>query len=218
MADLQNILYQIVLSILRDSKFTSASEGHVNRFDGIMGGQTAIGSDEEIRKAIEEIVRAILEEGGFIPEEEEDENIKAIKEKDFLTEKTALKGAQKVKGLAQNPTSIVQMGLAALPHAALVAFAISLTPLVFDYLTRPGGPMDVRWKRVLENEFNAFLSRQTQKDTQMGVRQVVIQSKIGFTAANGVNNYNTSRGIREGGINPERESRIKMADHTKGLW
>ena len=214
MANLQNIFYQIVLSILRDARFSSASEGHINKFEGVAGGPVSIGSDDEIKQAIAEIV-AEVSEGGLLPEE--DENIKSITEKGF-TEKTTLTAAQKAKGLALNPTSLFGESLMHLPQAALIAFAISIAPVVFEYITRPGGPMDVRWKRVLELEFNAFLARQTQKDTQMGPRQVIIQSKVGFTAANGLNNYNTSRGIREGGINPERESRIKMTDHTKGLW
>ena len=89
---------------------------------------------------------------------------------------------------------------------------------IFDLLTKPGGPLDLRFKRIIDDEINAFLSRQTQKDTEMGVRQVIIQSKTGFTASNGKNNYNTLRGIREGGLNEERLTRIGKVDHTKGVF
>ena len=52
----------------------------------------------------------------------------------------------------------------------------------------------------------------------MGVRQVIIQSKTGFTATNGKNNYNTLKGIREGGINEDRLERFGMKDHSKGIF
>jgi len=90
--------------------------------------------------------------------------------------------------------------------------------MIFDELTRPGSVLDLRWRRIISNEVSAFLSRQTQKDTQFGVRQVIIQSKTGFTATNGKNNYNTLRGIREGGLNKELFDRIGMVDHTKGVF
>ena len=91
-------------------------------------------------------------------------------------------------------------------------------PLIFDILIAPGGPFDIRFKRIVDDEINAFLARQTQKDTEFGYRQVIIQSKLGFTAPNGVNNYNTVRGIREGGIIQERLDRFGMVDQSKGNW
>ena len=78
--------------------------------------------------------------------------------------------------------------------------------------------MDLRFRRIIREEINGFLSRQAQKDTEFGVRQVIIQSKTGFTATNGQNNYNTLRGIREGGVNEELLARVGKVDHTKGDW
>jgi len=40
----------------------------------------------------------------------------------------------------------------------------------------------------------------------------------GVSAANGKNNYNTVRGIREGGLDKERLDRIGMIDHSKGAF
>ena len=222
MATLDSIIKQMIISAFRSAKMESASPGKINRFIGMEfeSGMDIIGSNEEITDAIKAAV------ADFISDPDTAENLaqdlldseeKTGKKKGNL-ERRAVSGIQKGIGLAQNPVNAVSMALPLLPHAVLVSFAISLAPMIFDYITRPGGPLDVRWMRFLENEFNAFLSRQTQKDTLMGTRQVIIQSKVGFTASNGVNNYNTQRGIREGGINPERDSRIKMTDHTKGLW
>ena len=105
-----------------------------------------------------------------------------------------------------------------MPHAALVLLAISLAPMIFDILTKPGGPMDLRFKRIVDDEINAFLSRQAQKDTEFGTRQVIIQSRKGFTASNAENSFNTLRGIREGGLDKERLDRLGMVDHAKGLF
>lgn len=220
MADLQNIFYQMILAALRDSNFTSASPGHINKFIGLNVAATSIGTDEEIRSAILEIINS---EGVGKEKTGKDlasdlSNVDVETGKGIGLEKQLIGVTRKSISIAQNPASLVATGLSLLPHVALIALAISLTPLIFDILTKPGGPLDLRFKRIIDDEINAFLSRQTQKDTQMGVRQVIIQSKIGFTAVNGANNFNTVRGIREGGINKEREDRIGMVDHSKGVF
>jgi len=201
---------------------TSASPGHINHFIGIesQGGMDIIGNNEEINAAIREAVENITSD----PDSAESlsDNLLASEQKTgknkVSLEKSAIGGISKVIGAANNPASIVAAGINILPHAALLAFAISITPFIFDVLTKPGGPLDLRFKRIISDEVNAFLSRQTQKDTEFGVRQVIIQSKTGFTATNGANNYNTLRGIREGGIDKERLDRIGKVDHTKGVF
>jgi len=223
MATLDSIIKQMILSAFRSANMTSASPGHVNHFIGIesQGGMDIIGSNEEINVAIREAVQAFVDDPESAESLSEDlinAEIKTGKKKKGKLESTATGAISKVIGVGSNPANIVAMGLPLLPHAALVALALSLTPLIFDVLTRPGGPLDLRFKRIISDEVNAFLSRQTQKDTEMGVRQVIIQSKTGFTAKNGENNYNTVRGIREGGINKERLDRIGMKDHSTGVF
>ena len=223
MASLDIIIKQMILSAFRSADMTSASPGHVNHFIGIesQGGMDIIGSNEEINAAIREAVGSITSDPdsaeelaqNLLDSEEKSGKKKKGKKEAFVAGQTS-----KVIGAANDPTSIVATALPFLPHTVLVAFAIVITPLIFDILTRPGGPLDLRFKRIISDEVNAFLSRQTQKDTEMGVRQVIIQSKTGFTAKNGVNNYNTVRGIREGGIDKERLDRIGMVDHSKGVF
>ena len=218
MASLDVIIKQMILSAFRSALMDSASPGHVNRFKSMEGD--IIGSAEEINSAIREAVEGLMEDSGSAEKLEQniiDADIKTGKSK-RITEQKAVGLASKGIGVATSPASIVAMGLQLLPHAVLISFAISLAPLIFDILTKPGGPLDLRFKRIIDDEINAFLSRQTQKDTEMGVRQVIIQSKTGFTASNGQNNYNTLRGIREGGVNEERLSRIGMKDHSKGVF
>jgi len=225
MASLDVIIKQMILSAFRSANMTSASPGHVNHFIGIesQGGMDIIGSNEEINTAIREAVESITSDP-----DSADSLADSLLDSEQNTGKNKVKGkglesgltssASRVLGVANNPASIVSLGLPLLPHTVLVAFAIAMAPLIFDILTRPGGPLDLRFKRIIDDEINAFLSRQTQKDTEMGVRQVIIQSKTGFTAKNGANNYNTVRGIREGGIDKERLDRIGMVDHTKGIF
>jgi hypothetical protein len=203
-SSLESIIRQMILSTLRSSKMTSASPGHINYFIGIDdGGIIDVGN---------ELDSAVSELGGSSKDVESKESKEKSKEKQVSGK------VGEVISIANNPVALVGKALPLLPHAALVALALAMAPLIVDILTKPGGPLDVRFKRILEDEFNSFLSRQTQKDTSMGTRQVIVQSKVGFTAENGVNNYNTQKGIREGGTNLERESRINMKDHSKGLW
>lgn len=221
MASFQNIVYQMILSVLRDSKMTSASPGKTNTFIGLESGFSAsIGTDTELQEAILELVgdKFDLESPDDLAQDLLDAEGKKKKGKKDNLESQAISNIRKSMRLVQDPTSIVAAGLPFLPHAALITFAIMLTPFIFEQLTRPGGPLDLRFKRIISDEVNAFLSRQTQKDTEMGVRQVIIQSKTGFTATNGANNYNTLRGIREGGIDRERLDRIGMVDHSKGVF
>lgn len=222
MASFQTIVYQMILSVLRDAKMTSASPAKINTFIGLESGaatSAGIGTDDELREAIIELVG---EEFDLVGEDELAQDLLDAegekKKKGKPLEKKAVRYATKGAGILNNPALLVAEGLKFLPHAVAIAFAAKIAPMVFEYLTKPGGDLDLRLKIYLQDEFNAFLSRQTQKDTEMGVRQVIIQSKKGFTAANGVNHYNTQKGIREGGINPERMDRIKMVDHAKGLF
>jgi len=221
MASLEVIIKQMILSAFRSAKMDSASPGHINHFIGMEGGDMdIIGSNEEINTAIREAVGDMTasEEGADeLAQNLLDSEEKTGKKKGKL-ESEASRQASKVIGVANNPAGIVAQGLLLLPHAALIAFAVMLAPLIFDILTKPGGPLDLRFKRIISDEVNAFLSRQSQRDTEMGVRQVIIQGKTGFTATDGKNNYNTLRGIREGGGNEERLSRIGMKDHTKGVF
>lgn len=221
MANLDVIIKQMILSAFRSANMTSASPGHINHFIGIesQGGMDIIGSNEEINAAIREALQDVMsnpENAESLTDELSISRQKTGKGNEL--EKTGVGAASKVLSVSQNPAGIVSMGLPMLPHAALVAFAVMLAPFIFEQLTKPGGALDLRFKRIIDDEINGFLSRQTQKDTELGVRQVIIQSKLGFTASNGVNSYNTQKGIREGGINKERLERLGMVDHAKGVF
>lgn len=223
MATLDSIIKQMILSAFRSANMTSASPGHINRFIGIesQGGMDIIGSTEEINDAIREAVQGFMDDpdsaeslaGSLLDSEQ-----KTGKPQKGKLQKAGLTGLSTAAGIGQDPTSVIARVLPALPHATLLVFALLLAPLIFDILTKPGGPLDLRFKRIISDEVNAFLSRQSQRDTEMGIRQVIIQSKTGFTAVNGFNNYNTLKGIREGGIDKELLDRVGKVDHSKGVF
>jgi len=106
-----------------------------------------------------------------------------------------------------------------LPHAQLVALTLALTPILLKELTRDGSALDLRWKRFALKEENSFLDRQTQRNTQIGLRQVIIQSRAGFIQMNGAGgNENTIRQIRDGGVDGNRLAQINIVDHSKELF
>lgn len=130
-------------------------------------------------------------------------------------------GILKGVGATKNPIGAVTaaIGNIPIPHAALVALALSLAPLIFEITTRDGGPLDLRFRRRLLKEQNSFLDRQTQRNTQIGLRQVIIQSRAGFIQMNGAGgNENTIRQIRDGGVDGNRLAQIDITDHAKELF
>ena len=212
MADFNEIFIKKMVELLRDSTWTSASPEETNTVKDIREVTFGSDFDQEFESAVEAVQEYLAQNP---PRAQEDISAPTAK---GLTESKAISMTRQGIGIAQNPTNLVAMALQRLPHAALISFAISLAPMIFELLIKPGGPFDIRFKRIIDDEINAFLARQTQRDTEMGVRQVIIQSKLGFTASNGVNNYNTSKGIREGGFDKERLDRIGKVDHSKGNW
>jgi len=121
-------------------------------------------------------------------------------------------------GLAQNPATGIGMLLRFIPHVALITLALSLIPIIIKELKRPGSMMDVRWKRMMQDEFNAFLDRQDQMNTFLGYRQVIVQSRAGFLAhSSGAGTYDTVRDLREGGMDKDRQEIVGLVDLAKDL-
>lgn len=211
MADLQNIFYQIVLSILRDSKFSSASKGHINKFEGVTGAQTSIGTDQEIRDAIAEIVSS-LEDGVS-------DNLGDVS--------TTAQGMGK-KSEVDNVLSIAKAGLG--PVDVLQTYARKLVPMIIPLLVAagmaevvmetmlsPGGLFDRRLRRMITQEVNGLLDKQTQKNFSIGTRQLIIQSRAGFRNIQGIGSEDSLRQIREGTGAGLRKSNLDYIDFSKGV-
>jgi len=219
-ASIENIILQMILSAFRSAKMTSASKGWVNRFIGLenAGVMGVMDVEGEIETAILELISNQQDRGDDTTKDSPFGELDKAKSK-TNKEKQAARLASQARTLGTNPmAAMIGEALPLLPHTVLVALALSLAPFIFDVLTRPGGPLDLRFKRIVDDEINAFLSRQSQKDTQMGFRPVIIQAKKGFTASNGLNHFNTTKGIREGGLDQERLDRLDMKSHAKGVF
>ena len=202
-----DLLRQVIENALYNANITSANPYHVNKVFAV--DINTADFDELLTKEIEDIVNETVKDLSPTTERKTEEG---------LTESGAVALARNGISTVQDPVSIVTTGLQYLPHAALIGLALSLIPLILKELTRAGGPLDLRWKRIMENEFNAFLDRQTQKNTQLGLRQVIVQSRSGYIAMNGAANENTLRQIREGGIKKDRLANIDFVDHARGLF
>ena len=121
-------------------------------------------------------------------------------------------------GIAQNPASSIGLLLRFIPHVALVTLVLSMIPIIIKELKRPGSIMDVRWKRMMTEEFNAFLDRQDQMNTFLGYRQVIVQSRAGFIAnSSGAGTYDTVRDKREGGMDKDRQEIVGLVDLARDL-
>ena len=206
-----------LINLLKEALITSASPGFTNTVKDVrvtgLGAEFDRILDMEIAEKISEYISANPDSLG-----EEDVFAKSSDPRKQSSEKIATGLVRKGVGVMQNPANVLADLMRVLPHAALVALAVALVPIIFEYLTKPGGLMDVRFKRRVENDFNGFLDRQTQKNTQIGIRGISVQSRAGFIGINGANNANNLREIREGGVNKFRLSQTDLFDHTRGLW
>lgn len=205
---LAQVIEDIVTSLMLNAYVTSANPVHVNRITGVMNkANVDYGAVEE---ALRDEIRDLVGESSDTASSDDISSM--------LTEGQAAGLVRSGYGKLQNPATIVDEGIKYLPYATIAGLALSMAPIIFEYITRPGSPLDLRFKRFMENEFNAFMDRQTQRNTQIGTRQVIVQSRAGFIQANGVGNENTLRQIREGGTDGNRLAEISFTDHSRGLF
>jgi len=133
----------------------------------------------------------------------------------------ALGLSREVLAKLKDPTSLVSEALPFLPHAAVASFvASSVVPILIHEMFKPGGPFDLRFKRIMSEEFNALQDRQTSYDIRIGQKGLIFQSGKGFLNHNqtGVTNTNTLRMLRDGGIDKSFMGEIDYVDHSRGLF
>jgi len=216
MAGLQTIIYQIVLSIMRDSQFSSASKGHINKFLGVTGANTSIGTDEELKEAIREIIEDLgveTEEGADdLAGDLLDAEGKTSKKKKKITHPlldAAKAGADPIDFLQQYAKKLV-------PIILPLLVAAGLSEILVETSLSPGGLFDRRLRRMITEEFNGLLDKQTQKNFSIGTRQLTIQSRAGFRNIQGIGSEDSLRQIREGTGAGLRKSNLDYIDFSKG--
>jgi len=211
----------MIKSVLESSTWTSA--GGKNPVDNFIKQFRGTLTEAQIEELIRtEVKRIVKEERQEISEEETqiENNLGTSTEEKAGGgfESGAIGAVRTGTGLAQNPGASIGMLMRFIPHAALVTLALSLIPIIIDELKKPGSIMDIRWKRMMQDEFNAFLDRQEQMNVLLGYRQVIVQSKAGFIAqSSGAGTYDTVRDKREGGMDKDRQEIMGLKDHAKQL-
>ena len=133
------------------------------------------------------------------------------------------------KGIAMNPFGAImdqlpnmimkhlpKMLLRAIPVIGWATLAIELVPMVVKavvgQLTKAGSPFDKRFKRIMQQEQNAFFNREEQRRRQLGLSPVIITSVTGFVNNGGNNTVATLKQVKERGI-----SDIGLQDKAIGL-
>lgn len=129
-------------------------------------------------------------------------------------------GASDILGFARRGTSGPPDPLAILtpfmPYLGPLMIATGVAAFVFDWAKSPGGPLDIRYRRELTEEANSFMSRQLQRDTEIGARQVIIQAQANFRNLGGTGHSNTFKQINENG-NRLANSGLLVTDEASGL-
>lgn len=216
------IVRDFVERMLDNVGITSANPEHTNYVKEIIPVAPSF-LDETFRS---EVVRVIREEIQIQMIEVRQGESETSVGSDGLSEGTDIESKIKsnvLKGVGstKDPLGAISGAIKGIPipHAALVALATALIPIIFKEITKDGSILDLRWKRIIDREVNGFLDRQTQRNTQIGLRQVIIQSRAGFIQKNGAGgNENTIRQIRDGGVDGNRLAQIDILDHSKELF
>ncbi len=204
-----------ILQVLQSAKFTSSGGDSPKENAYIPGSVDSVDFGTVLDNAVTTAVLRHMEDNGLIagPSESGVPGTDSI-----LSEGEILGNVRNTISAGQNPASLVATGISLLPHAALASFAISLIPIIIEELTRPGGEFDLRFKRIVEKEYNALQNRQTQYDIATGERGVIFQNRTGFLNTQGASsNTNSLRIIREGGINRNALTETDYTDHAKGF-
>jgi hypothetical protein len=208
-------LMAAILQVLQSAQFTSSAgdSPKINKY--IPGSVDSVDFGSVLDSAVTTAVLRHMEDNGLVAGPTESGG---PSNESSITQGQAVGVARTGLSAAQNPTGLVMGALTLLPHAALVALALSLIPIIIGELTKPGGEFDLRWKRVVEKEFNALQDRQTAFDISVGERGTIFQARAGFLNTQGQSsNTNSLKLIREGGINKNFLTETDYVDHSKGF-
>ena len=189
----------------------------------VEGEEKAVGGDGEFENALAEMIDSDwlgAAEDSMSDDEYASYMTNDAKKTPILEPISEAQGAGLTKSalaVAKSPMSVIAPLMGILPHAALVLLALSLAPMIVDELKKPGSMLDVRWRRIMGNEFNALMERQAQWNAQIGIRQVYAVAHDQFLIGNGA-------AFSESNLRQVRESdqriaeRIDFTDHAKEFF
>jgi hypothetical protein len=237
-----DVIHEMVAMMMESMDVTSASDDMkgtvINKLIRIKDDPSGMNQllDMELKTLIKEVANERTEEaeakaahvkqweqwsaglGGFIGKDPQDQS-----KWDFgLKQNQVTKPIREGVRAATRPEDMGMMFLSKLPHAVLIMLAIQLAPMIIDELKRPGSFLDIRFKRLMLNEFNAFLQRQEQWNTQLGLRNLTVQNTPGFIVTGGTSATETTlRIVRGGGTIPDTRlatQNNQLTHHEKELF
>lgn len=221
-ANIESILTQIIRAYLEGLETTSSGGDSPKTNTVIPTSLPEVsGFGEVIDSAIRETVIRHMEENGMLGGQGLGPTGVGggTEQQGGLTEGQITNLGSQAMGFLQNPETLVSAGIVKLPHAVLITFALSMLPIILHELTKPGGPFDLRFKRIIQNEFNALMDRQSQYDFAIGEKGLIVQSRAGFLNRNtGGVDTNTLRVLRKGGIDKNMMTSLDYMDNARGFW
>jgi len=213
-SDITSVIRQIIEAAFLNAEISS-SGGDSPKINRVLNTDINV---QDFNSIFEGEIRRIVEDITAQKESGDDITV-AGGDKEGITEGQVVGVASRGLSGLNNPGAFVGMGLGLLPHAVLVSFVISLMPMIFEEMTRAGGPWDLTFRRIVEKEYNSLQNRQAFYDLTIGERGLIIQSRGGLLNRNtGSVNTNTLRMIREGGIDKNIMAQLDYTDHAKGLF
>lgn len=204
---LDDIINAKITNALFAAKITSANPLHTNYvFDASGFGATGAGADQNIDGMIEQLIREKLNE------------TKSGSAGESSSEGTSMMDVLRGASAGANgPMGAIGMLGRFIPHIAAGLLAIGFAKKISDFIFGAGGPADLRFKRDMPKEIENYLTRQQQRDTQIGKRQVIIQAQQGFLNLQGKGNSNTMRQIVES-VGGNRLSNIGLNERSYGQY
>ena len=196
----------VIRAALSQSKFTSASPGHINLFidDGSLQNLQLGGFEEELELLIRREIEKTSKTGGA----------RTVGEREGDPTKELLKATQ--AGI--DPVNFAQQYAKRLvPILLPLLIAAGIGQLILDTSLSPGGILDRRLRRLITQEVNGLLDKQTQKNFSIGTRQLTIQSRAGFRNIQGIGSEDNLRQIREGTGAGLRKSALDYVDFSRGI-
>ncbi len=145
-------------------------------------------SNLEFEKAIEMEVQKILRKEGIV-KKSGSARVKKSNDGTMDAITSVLRGS---RSFSMGPQMLARF----FPPAMVAILVAQVSKMIIEDLKRPGGVLDIRYRRLLENEVENYMSRQFQRNTQVGEgRQIIIQMQSQFLNLNGQGNSNTFQQI-----------------------
>ena len=131
--------------------------------------------------------------------------------------------AGNLQGMAQNPggfvmkkiTPLIEALPKVLPLVAIASAMMSIpqtVQLIANKLTEPGGPFDIRYRRIVQEEVMAGLSREEQDETRTARRLVAFSGQDGYAKLKTEWGYSNYYAASESRLN-----RATLSDKAAGL-